>query len=88
MVDSGGGGGDMPSFHWPKAGPKGVKDELKGPKGLQLEVGARKAPRLLVDNKEDCDGWRGRRREYQYTPHNWHPTFSSSKLTKPMCFRD
>ena len=28
--------------------PKGAKDEVKGPKGLQLEVGARRAPRLLV----------------------------------------
>ena len=27
----------------------------RGPKGLQLEVGARKAPRLLVHNKEFDD---------------------------------
>ena len=30
--------------------PKGEKDEVKRPKGLQLEVGARRAPRLLVCN--------------------------------------
>ena len=28
--------------------PKGAKDEVKRPKGLQLEVRARRAPRLLV----------------------------------------
>ena len=30
--------------------PKGAKDEVKRPeKGLHLEIGARRAPRLLVD---------------------------------------
>ena len=28
--------------------PKGTKDEVKRPKSLQLEVRARRAPRLLV----------------------------------------
>ena len=28
--------------------PKGAKDEVKRPEGPQLEVGARRAPRLLV----------------------------------------
>ena len=28
--------------------PKGTKDEVKRPEGLQLEVEARRAPRLLV----------------------------------------
>ena len=32
---------------WPER-PKGAKDKSRGPKGLQLEVGARRAPKLLV----------------------------------------
>ena len=32
---------------WPER-PKGAKDMSRGPKGLQLEVGARRAPTLLV----------------------------------------
>ena len=32
---------------WPER-PKGAKDKSRGPKGLELEVGARRAPKLLV----------------------------------------
>ena len=32
---------------WPER-PKGAKDKSRGPKGLKLEVGARRAPKLLV----------------------------------------
>ena len=32
---------------WPER-PKGTKDKSRGPKGLELEVGARRAPKLLV----------------------------------------
>ena len=32
---------------WPDR-PKGAKDKSRGPKGLELEVGARRAPKLLV----------------------------------------
>ena len=32
---------------WPER-PKGAKDKSRGPKGLQLEVGAQRAPKLLV----------------------------------------
>ena len=32
---------------WPER-PKGAKDKSRGPKGLRLEVGARRAPKLLV----------------------------------------
>ena len=40
--------GGLPAWvSWPER-PKGAKDEVKRPKGLQLEVGARRAPRLLV----------------------------------------
>ena len=31
---------------WPER-PKGAKDMSRGPKGLELEVGARRAPKLL-----------------------------------------
>ena len=31
---------------WPER-PKGAKDKSRGPKGLQLEVGAQRAPKLL-----------------------------------------
>ena len=34
---------------WPER-PKGAKDKSRGPKGLELEVGARRAPKLLVGN--------------------------------------
>ena len=35
--------------------PKGAKDEVKrGPKGRKLEVGARRAPKLLVKNITYC----------------------------------
>ena len=34
---------------WPER-PKGAKDKSRGPKGLELEVGARRAPKLLVSN--------------------------------------
>ena len=34
---------------WPER-PKGAKDKSRGPKGLKLEVGARRAPKLLVFN--------------------------------------
>ena len=32
---------------WPER-PKGAKDKSRGPKGLELEVGARRAPKLPV----------------------------------------
>ena len=32
---------------WPER-PKGAKDKSRGPKGLKLEVGARRAPQLLL----------------------------------------
>ena len=32
---------------WPER-PKGAKDKSRGPKSLELEVGARRAPKLLV----------------------------------------
>ena len=32
---------------WPER-PKGAKDKSRGPKGLELEVGVRRAPKLLV----------------------------------------
>ena len=32
---------------WPER-PKGAKDKSRGPKGLELEVGAQRAPKLLV----------------------------------------
>ena len=32
---------------WPER-PKGAKDMSRGPKGLELEVGAQRAPKLLV----------------------------------------
>ena len=32
---------------WPER-PKGAKDKSRGPKGLELEVGARRAPKLLL----------------------------------------
>ena len=32
---------------WPER-PKGAKDKSRGLKGLELEVGARRAPKLLV----------------------------------------
>ena len=35
---------------WPER-PKGAKDKSRGPKGLELEVGARRAPKLLVHYK-------------------------------------
>ena len=35
---------------WPER-PKGAKDKSRGPKGLELEVGAQRAPKLLVLNK-------------------------------------
>ena len=31
---------------WPER-PKGAKDKSRGPKGLELEAGARRAPKLL-----------------------------------------
>ena len=34
---------------WPER-PKGAKDKSRGPKGLELEVGARRAPKLLVSH--------------------------------------
>ena len=34
---------------WPER-PKGAKDKSRGPKGLKLEVGAQRAPKLLVVN--------------------------------------
>ena len=34
---------------WPER-PKGAKDKSRGPKGLELEVGARRAPKLLVSD--------------------------------------
>ena len=34
---------------WPER-PKGAKDKSRGPKSLELEVGARRAPKLLVIN--------------------------------------
>ena len=34
---------------WPER-PKGAKDKSRGPKGLELEVGARRAPKLLSIN--------------------------------------
>ena len=48
--------------------PKGAKDEAISPQGLQLEVGARRAPRLLVynifcDQLVDCFGYS------KYTKH-------------------
>ena len=39
---------------WPER-PKGAKDKSRGPKGLELEVGARRAPKLLVQYNVDCD---------------------------------
>ena len=39
---------------WPER-PKGAKDKSRGPKGLELEVGARRAPKLLVINIKQCD---------------------------------
>ena len=35
---------------WPER-PKGAKDKSRGPKGLELEVGARRAPKILVTDK-------------------------------------
>ena len=32
---------------WPER-PKGAKDKSRGPKGLELEVGAGRAPKLLI----------------------------------------
>ena len=32
---------------WPEC-PKGAKDKSRDPKGLELEVGAQRAPKLLV----------------------------------------
>ena len=34
---------------WPER-PRGAKDKSRGPKGLELEVGARRASKLLVPN--------------------------------------
>ena len=34
---------------WPER-PKGAKDKSRGPKGLELDVGARRAPKLLVNH--------------------------------------
>ena len=36
---------------WPER-PKGAKDKSRGPKCLELEVGARRAPKLLVNSIE------------------------------------
>ena len=38
---------------WPER-PKGEKDMSRGPKGLELEVGARRAPKLLSSIKISC----------------------------------
>ena len=45
---------------WPER-RKGAKDKSRGPKGLELEVGARRAPKLLV--AEYCS------RSRSSTPH-------------------
>ena len=38
---------------WPER-PKGAKDKSRGPKGLELEVGARRTPKLLVIKYFPC----------------------------------